>query len=174
MGKNAPAFTVASFTMSMTSRPCTRPNPVTTPRRRRSTPLLVHAPRHVRTQLEETGSWINQQRNALAGSQTALLMLRLDGLLATAQVNDSFFRTDSCYQWATANWFRSKREESVLTLVSKGVPGCCRWSVIGSRSKPSTIKQESGPAQCEGEKALSWQRQRAPSRPQASLEQPAA
>ena len=31
MGKNAPAFTVASFTMSMTSRPCTRARPVTTP-----------------------------------------------------------------------------------------------------------------------------------------------
>ena len=31
MGKNAPAFTVASFTMSMTSRDCTRAKPVTTP-----------------------------------------------------------------------------------------------------------------------------------------------
>src|SRR5262249_9431714 len=31
MGKKAPALTVASLAMTMTSRPCTRPTPVTTP-----------------------------------------------------------------------------------------------------------------------------------------------
>jgi hypothetical protein len=31
IGKNAPAFTVASLAISITSRPCTRASPVTTP-----------------------------------------------------------------------------------------------------------------------------------------------
>ena len=94
MGKNAPAFTVASFTISMTSRPCTRARPVTTPAGRRAAPLFIHAPRHVRAQLEELGARIDQQRNALARGQAALLVLRLDGLLAAALLDDLFFIAD--------------------------------------------------------------------------------
>ena len=47
MGKNAPAFTVASLATIMHSRPLTRPSPVTTPRRaRRHTPLYIPCAAH--------------------------------------------------------------------------------------------------------------------------------
>ncbi len=40
-----------------------------------------------------------------------------------------------------AFWLRSKRGESVFTLLWNGEGECWRWSVIWLRCKPSTIKQ---------------------------------
>ena len=66
--------------------------------RRRAAPLLIHAPSGVSAKLEELGARIDQQRDALARGQAALLVLRLDRLFATALVDDLLFVADLCDQ----------------------------------------------------------------------------
>ncbi len=88
IGKNAPAFTVASFTMSMTSRSLHSRQPGDHAGRRRAAPLFIHAPSHVGAELEELRARIDEERDAFARSQPALLVLRLDGLVAPTLLDD--------------------------------------------------------------------------------------
>ncbi len=59
--------------------------------RGRAAPLFIHAPRDISAQLEEFSVFVDQQRDALARSEAAFLVLRLDAFLAAALVDDLFF-----------------------------------------------------------------------------------
>ena len=74
MGKKAPALTVASLAMTMTSRPATRPTPVTTPAEG-AAPVAIHIPRGPQTEFKEVGAGIDQMDDALARGEPALGVL---------------------------------------------------------------------------------------------------
>ena len=80
IGKNAPAFTVASLAMIMTRRPATVPMPVTTPADGAPphSAYMFHAAHRPSSKKSVFG--IEQLGDAFAGGEPALLVLALDGL----------------------------------------------------------------------------------------------
>ena len=77
IGKNAPAFTVASLAMIITRRPATSPMPVTTPADGAPPHSGVHVPGGPQAELEERAG-VDQAVDPLAGGEPALLVLPLD------------------------------------------------------------------------------------------------
>ncbi len=91
MGKNAPAFTVASFAMIMHSRPLTRPSPVTTPAPGAPPysayiPCAAHSPSS-----DELRSFIQQELQPLSRRQPAFAVLRFDRLRSASLANRILF-----------------------------------------------------------------------------------
>ena len=93
-GKKAPAFTVASLATIITSRPQIRPRPGDGARGRCAAPLFVHFVRRVNPQLKKRSARIDQLGDAFPRRQAALLVLRLDGFGAAAQLNRGFLILD--------------------------------------------------------------------------------
>src|SRR4029077_12723440 len=59
-------------------------------RRGGAAPFFVHFERGKQTEFEPVRVWIDQFRNAFAGGEAALLMLRFDGSCAAALADDFF------------------------------------------------------------------------------------
>ena len=84
IGKNAPAFTVASLAMIIDPPARDRADAGDDAGRGRPAPLGVHAPGGPQAELEEGRVGIDQRRDPLAGGEAALLVLALDGLRPAA------------------------------------------------------------------------------------------
>ncbi len=84
IGKNAPAFTVASLAMIMTRRPETVPMPVTTPADGAPphSAYMFHAAHRPSSKKSVLG--VDEPGDPLAGGEPALLVLAVDGLRAAA------------------------------------------------------------------------------------------
>ena len=150
MGKNAPALTVASLTINITSRPCTRARPVTTPADG-APPHSSYMP-HATNEPISKNSVPGSMSNATRSRAVRRPFLCCDSIAFAPPpcwMISSSLRTCATSS-ATAFWLRSKRGESVFTCVSNVDPECGRWSVIFGRSRPSTIKQGREDAQCGG------------------------
>src|SRR5271157_2052289 len=154
IGKNAPAFTVASFTISMHKRPCTWASPVTTP--------AEGAPPH--SSYIRHATKLPSSKNSVPGSMSSAIRsraVRRPFLCCAAmafspppcRMISSSLRTCATIS-AMAFWLRSKRGESVFTLLWNGEfgRGCWRWSVILIRELTVNDKAASGGAQCRGAK----------------------
>ncbi len=99
--------------------------------RRRAAPLFIHAPRYVRAKLEELRARIDEQRNAFARGQAALLVLRLDGLFAAALLDDFFFVADTGDQFGHGILIALEARGVGLDLgVETADSAWWRWSVI--------------------------------------------
>ena len=87
IGKNAPAFTVASLAMTMNRRPHTVPIPVTTAPAG-APPHSLYIPKAgKRRELEKRRAGIDQRSNALACGETSLGVLTLDPGGSTAEAD---------------------------------------------------------------------------------------
>ncbi len=87
IGKNAPAFTVASLAMIMHIRPCTRPTPVTTPAAGGPAVLGVHGVRGPQAVFLERRAGVDEFLDAFARSEAPLLVLAVDSRLAAAELD---------------------------------------------------------------------------------------
>ena len=104
IGKNAPAFTVASLAIIMNRRPQTRASPVTVPARGRAAPFLVHFERREGRPVQKIaipGSI--SFGDSFAGREPALFVLRFDRFRATALANLLFLILDFGEQFDDAS-----------------------------------------------------------------------
>ena len=90
MGKKAPAFTVASLTMSMKMRPADAREAGDDARAGCAAPFFVHFVGGVDAELEEMGAGIDEFLDALAAGEAAFFVLGFDGFGAATDA-DFFF-----------------------------------------------------------------------------------
>ena len=122
IGKNAPAFTVASLAMIIARRPATMPMPVTTPADGAPPHSAYMLPRGPEAEFEEVGFGIDELGDAFAGGEPALLVLALDRLRAAAEADRGFFRGEVDGHCLLQNRITSERRAKLTGCAAMSAP----------------------------------------------------